>query len=246
MAAKRNIFLVLLISIGAILLEIVMNIPHLILFGLSILLMILSLFIGRAIYCRLVLFIGLFGLVLSVVLTKSILIFIFSLVAIALLFRTEEGNSLVNTDDRYVHPFRRGNSYQSIQGVQGQEKQLSRDRQPLSASFNSDQMLFLWDDVNLVYFGGNNIIDLGQAILPEGETVILIRKVFGQTRIIIPSQIPYRLSYSTLSGQLIHRGESVDLVHETYLYQCPTYIQNQSGIRLVISSVFGQLELVEL
>lgn len=67
---------------------------------------------------------------------------------------------------------------------------------------------YKWQDVQIQRLAGDITIDTTQTILPAGTSLITIRQGIGKVQIYIPYEIPFRLQYTTLFGELIclHKG----------------------------------------
>lgn len=61
---------------------------------------------------------------------------------------------------------------------------------------------YKWQDVHIQRFLGDITIDTTQTILPLGTSVITIRQSIGKVTVIVPYDIPFRLQYSTILGEV--------------------------------------------
>ena len=61
---------------------------------------------------------------------------------------------------------------------------------------------YKWQDVQIQRLVGDITIDTTQTILPAGTSVILIRQGIGKVQIQIPYEIPFRVHYTTLFGDI--------------------------------------------
>lgn len=242
---KRNIFIVLGMSVILILFEIFSDIKLVGLLGGSFILLILSLFISNKIINRIIFVLSLFMIVLSLILIDSIWLVIIAMSMLLILFRTPEGNEFFHAHDALILPGSRRKEYLGVQLIEVQSKQRKLIIQrSLNEMLQEEKAAIEWDDVNLVYFGGNNIIDLGNTLIPLQETTIVIRKVWGRTRIIIPNDIGLKLNCSLLSGSIIFEMQRYSLTSENFRWMSPDYAKSSRKINLIISVVFGDVEVI--
>jgi len=68
--------------------------------------------------------------------------------------------------------------------------------------FSKDSCQF--HDINLLRIVGKDTIHLEDVILVNHDNVIVIRKGFGDTKIIVPLDVEIQLQINTLYGELIH------------------------------------------
>ncbi|MGX6961501.1 cell wall-active antibiotics response protein LiaF [Vagococcus xieshaowenii] len=106
--------------------------------------------------------------------------------------------------------------------------------------------VFEWDDINLLIISGDTIIDLGNTILPKEDNVVLIRKGFGRTRIIVPMGIGIMVEHTTLSGKLVFEEKSFNLKNEAIKIFSDDYDGNVRRIKLVTNTLLGDVEVVRI
>lgn len=63
-------------------------------------------------------------------------------------------------------------------------------------------VVYEWDDINIQTGIGDTIIDLGNTVLPTGESVIMIRSISGKIRLLVPFDIGVCLEHSAIFGKL--------------------------------------------
>lgn len=61
---------------------------------------------------------------------------------------------------------------------------------------------YRWQDVQIQRLAGDITIDTTQTILPAGTSLISIRQGIGKVHIHIPYEIPFRVQYTTLFGDI--------------------------------------------
>lgn len=111
-------------------------------------------------------------------------------------------------------------------------------------SFGND--IFEWDDINLSILMGETIIDLGNTLLPDEQNVILIRKGLGHTKIIIPIGVGVSVQHSVLQGNLIFKQETYHLSNETITIVDEDYHTASRKIKIVSSTLMGDVEVIYL
>lgn len=129
------------------------------------------------------------------------------------------------------------------------EKILSVRREKTSWFGQQDysQTHFGFDDVNVTRLFGNDIIDLDQAIVTGTDNVILIRKVFGKTKIIVPVDVEVSLSASSLYGRVSFLGEAFwDLRNESISATSPAYDGAYKKVKIVLNTFYGDVEVVRV
>ncbi|WP_127848702.1 cell wall-active antibiotics response protein LiaF [Lacticaseibacillus hulanensis] len=120
----------------------------------------------------------------------------------------------------------------------------STQRRPWFGDFVVGQSVYEWDDVNLTLIAGDTIVDLGNTILPKRDNVVMIRKGFGKTRLLVPIGIGIELNHSALIGNVTFAGQTHPLRNETIRLFSDDYESAPRHIRIVTSAFIGDLEVV--
>ena len=246
---KHRIFIVLAIGIVLILSEILFNLVYGILFGAGVLLLLGSLFIKHLRIARIVAILGVIISGMAIFMTNSIWFFLIFLVVLYFLYNTDVGFEFSHFNEQTVHPFKdqMNSCYQAIKIIQPQSNQRSLLSQKNIIQYeNSEQTDFESHDINLIYFGGNNIVDFGNTMLPDKETVVVIQKMYGRIRIIVPIEVGISLNVSAVSGKVIFEQESYPLTGENFQWMSPEYLNSPRQLRFVISVAFGDVEVIVL
>ena len=105
---------------------------------------------------------------------------------------------------------------------------------------------FVWEDVNYTKFMGETIIDLGNTILSNKENVIIIRKGFGNTKILVPSEVGVTVNYTSLIGTFTTENETHQLKNEQIKYVEETYNEKPRKLHIIINVFVGDLEVISL
>lgn len=106
------------------------------------------------------------------------------------------------------------------------------------------EQLYTWDDINLSVIAGDTIIDLGNTLLPaKRENVILLRKSFGRTRILVPVGTKVRINHSALIGKLKLDENQYKLHNETINLTLNDQ-EDSRELRIITNVLIGDLEVI--
>lgn len=106
--------------------------------------------------------------------------------------------------------------------------------------------VFQWEDKNFIKLMGDTFFDLGNTIIPKRENTIVIRKGFGDTKIIVPKDIALSLDISLALGKLVIDKEAYDLKNETVKWQSENYNSSIRRLKIVSSTLVGEVEVIYL
>ncbi len=106
--------------------------------------------------------------------------------------------------------------------------------------------IYEWDDLNFTLLSGDTIIDLGNTLLPKEDNIVIIRKGFGRTRILIPLGIGIMVEHSSLAGNLIFEKEKFHLRNESIKIYSEDYDESQRRLKVVTNNLFGDLEVIRI
>lgn len=243
---KKYIWVFVAISLALVAFDLFSNIRNFLFFIGAIVLMVGSFFIPVGIKRNILFFLGLF--ILSNVLIDSYAFLGFMLIVLLLLaiFQTKEGNEIIWFRESYIYPFNNNKAYVGVKVVRPQIEQRSLVYKKSIVKQYEEKEIFEWDDINIVALGGDSIIDLGRTILPEGENVVVIRKLFGRTRVIVPHEIALKMNISLINGRVIYEQDEFSLLNDSFLWESPDYQKNNRKLKIMISSVFGDVEVIRL
>lgn len=124
------------------------------------------------------------------------------------------------------------------------ELQLSRNKWFGDDSIGKD--IFHWEDRNFIRIIGDTFFDLGNTILPKKENIILIRKGLGDTKIIVPRDTALSVDISIGLGKLVIDKEEYTLKNETVKWRSSDYDTSMRKLKIVISTLVGEVEVVHL
>ena len=244
---KQHIFkLMLLIGLG-VLFEVLGHWVSAGLLGIALVALLLVSYVksyfGRFIF----LVLALFSFIVAIFLTESVWLFFVVLIVFYYAFKGPQGHEFIVWGESLIHPFSHKQDYHGIQLVQPQSAQRTLlKRQSIIDVLEKSSNVYEWNDVNIVYFGGNSIIDCGNTLLPQGQSTVVIRKVFGKTRLIVPRDIGLKLNISMLSGKLSFESQHYRLLGENFMWATSGYQLMPRQLNVIISVAFGEVEVIML
>ncbi|MGM0123803.1 hypothetical protein IGI37_001177 [Enterococcus sp. AZ194] len=103
-----------------------------------------------------------------------------------------------------------------------------------------------WDDINLDLVSGDTIVDLGNTLLPKEDSVIIIRKGIGRTRILVPLGIAVSLDHSALLGNVLFEGEEQMLKNEQVKMYSNDYDENPRRLKIITNTLLGDVEVIRI
>ena len=101
-----------------------------------------------------------------------------------------------------------------------------------------------WNDINISVLSGDTIIDLGNTLLPKEDNVVIVRKGFGKTRIIVPTGIGIMLEHSAMIGEVSFEGEHYQLKNESIKIYSDDYDEAARKLKVVTNTLLGDLEVI--
>ena len=102
-----------------------------------------------------------------------------------------------------------------------------------------------FDDLNLVRLSGRDVIHLDEVLISQHDNVIVLRKVFGDTKILVPLDVAVSLQVSSLYGEVRFFDEEVSVLRNASLSRKTSdYGRATKSVKIVISGLAGKLEVV--
>ena len=130
------------------------------------------------------------------------------------------------------------------------------DDQPLEAHREKTQWFgnqdhskdqYGFEDINITRLFGNDIVDLDEGVLVGRDNIVVIRKTFGRTKILVPIDVEVSLSASSLYGRVRFLNLSFwDLRNESFSISSPGYRESHKRVKLVINCLFGDVEVIRV
>ncbi len=106
--------------------------------------------------------------------------------------------------------------------------------------------VYSWSDVNFSKLAGNTVFDLGNTILPKDQNIIIVNKGFGKTKVLVPEGIAISLDISLVLGELKVGHDHTTLKNEAFKWQSEQYSTSARKLKLVVSQLIGEVEVVFL
>lgn len=106
--------------------------------------------------------------------------------------------------------------------------------------------IYEWDDINLSILSGDTIIDLGNTILPKTDNIIMIRKGFGRTRILIPNGIGIQLEHAAIAGKVMIDSEENVLKNEKLTIYSKDYDESSRRVKIISNVFIGDFEVIRV
>lgn len=190
---------------------------------------------------------GLFLILTSIFLTRSVWVLTIAAILLYFIYQSGDGTALITSQDHLIQPFRVQTHYHGIQLVKPQWNQTAfLQKQSIQEQLDQQTTSQAWNDINLIYLGGNHIIDLGNTLIPTGQHLVLIRRLYGRTQLIIPKEVGLRLNISAISATIYFEQEAYPLSMENFRWESPAYHDQSRQLNLVLSLAFGSVEVVLL
>ncbi|GGE28827.1 cell wall-active antibiotics response protein LiaF [Streptococcus himalayensis] len=109
----------------------------------------------------------------------------------------------------------------------------------------AEQKQCRFDDINLFRFAGQDTIHLEKIIVAQHDNVIILRKIAGNTKIILPVDVGVRLNVNHLYGELTFLDQPVyDLRNENLTLTTPDFETANKTVKIVLATFVGNVEVV--
>lgn len=103
---------------------------------------------------------------------------------------------------------------------------------------------YKFEDIHLQHAVGDIYIDLTNAANLTSENVIVVHQLIGKTTIVVPYRYQTKIDYSSIYGQLKVDNDFLKRSkNERLTYLSPSY-DNGVMIKIIVSSLVGDLEVV--
>ncbi|WP_369900429.1 cell wall-active antibiotics response protein LiaF [Bacillus manliponensis] len=99
------------------------------------------------------------------------------------------------------------------------------------------------EDINIQYGIGDVEIDLTTAMIPEGETVVVIRGAVGNIRLYVPYDIELSLNHSVLVGTISLPGHEESGLNRNVILKTEQYKEAPRRIKIISSLFVGDTEV---
>ena len=102
-----------------------------------------------------------------------------------------------------------------------------------------------FDDINLFRLMGKDTIHLERVILSNHDNVIILRKLVGATRIIVPVDVEVSLSVNSLYGDLTFFDQPKrSLRNEQFHQETRDYLKSPKSVKILLTTMVGDVEVV--
>ncbi|HER6567434.1 TPA: cell wall-active antibiotics response protein LiaF [Streptococcus pyogenes] len=110
-----------------------------------------------------------------------------------------------------------------------------------TANYESDYYCF--DDINIIRISGNDTVDLTNVIVTGMDNIIVIRKIFGNTTILVPIDVTVTLDVSYIYGSVdFFRCQQYDLRNESIKLK-ETDNQSLKKVKIIVTTIAGNVEV---
>ena len=100
-------------------------------------------------------------------------------------------------------------------------------------------------DINILRLAGKDTLHLDEVIVVNHDNVIVMRKMFGNTKIILPVDVELSLQVNTLYGELrLFSQPPRKLRNETISIETPNYKSSHRTVKVVLAGLVGDVEVV--
>src|SRR5699024_3179066 len=111
-------------------------------------------------------------------------------------------------------------------------------------SHTHDSDFYAFDDINIIRLTGSDTIDLSRVIVTGKNNVVIIRKIYRPTKILVPIDVSVKLETAAIYGSVRYfdfeeydlRNESLKLWHEDE--------EALKVVKIIVSTLAGDIEVV--
>ena len=108
-----------------------------------------------------------------------------------------------------------------------------------------DSDFYAFDDINMVRLTGSDTIDLSSVIVTGKDNVVIIRKVFGPTKILVPIDVAVKLNVSAIYRSVRYFDfEEYDLRNESLKLWYPKDEECLKAAKVIVNVLAGDVEVV--
>ncbi|MGI8351578.1 cell wall-active antibiotics response protein LiaF [Niallia circulans] len=104
--------------------------------------------------------------------------------------------------------------------------------------------VYEWDDINIQGGITNTTVDLSYTVLPEGETVMMIRNIVGDVKVYIPYDMEVSIHHSSLFGSYQIFSEAEEKIwNQNISIRTAGFDQAETRVKIFTSLITGSLEV---
>lgn len=106
--------------------------------------------------------------------------------------------------------------------------------------------LYEWDDVVLNSALGDTVVDLGQTILRNGDNYIVLNKLIGDTKLIVPPGIGIHVKHQSLVGEVNFLEQRTEVRNNLMQFYSEDYDTATKRVHFLSTLMVGDLEVIVL
>ena len=108
-----------------------------------------------------------------------------------------------------------------------------------------DSDFYAFDDINIIRLTGSDTIDLSNIIVTGKDNVVVIRKILGPTKILVPIDVAVKLDVSAIYGSVRYFDfEEYDLRNELLKLWHSEDEEYLKAVKIIVSTLAGDVEVV--
>ncbi|MFC3931726.1 cell wall-active antibiotics response protein LiaF [Streptococcus dentapri] len=120
-----------------------------------------------------------------------------------------------------------------------------KPNQWIGASRHISQDFYTFDDINVIRVSGSDTIDLTKVIVSGRDNVILIRKIYGPTKILVPRDVAVKLDVSSIYASVSYLGfPEYDLRNQSIRMEQEDDKELLRSVKIVVNVLAGSVEVV--
>ncbi|EHJ52259.1 cell wall-active antibiotics response protein LiaF [Streptococcus macacae] len=118
-----------------------------------------------------------------------------------------------------------------------------KPHQWIGNSENVSEETYVFEDVNVIRLSGSDVINLSNVIVSGEDNVILIRKIYGPTKILVPIDVSVTLDVSSIYGRVhFFNAPEYDLRNEEIRFS-DSWESSTRSVKIVINVIAGLVEV---
>jgi len=187
--------------------------------------------------------IGIMMLVVSLFSTISAWI----LAIILFVFLLGENQPLLNTVRESLFETSKNlkeNEFVTVKFKDEVKEKVNKKRTTWLGGERKDSDIYEWEDINYTKLAGTTVMDLGNTIVPKGENIIMIRKGFGDVKILVPDEVAVSLNLNVFIGKIKIGEDKLTVNNETIQWRSKRFDDTSRQIKIVSSVLLGKIEVI--
>ena len=115
----------------------------------------------------------------------------------------------------------------------------------IGASRHISQDFYTFDDINVIRISGSDTIDLRKLIVTGRDNVVIIRKIYGPTKILVPRDVAVKLDVSAIYASVSYLGfPEYDLRNQSIKLEQKDDQELLRSVKVVVNIFAGSVEVV--